>query len=447
MTWLNPAALVGLLALAVPVLVHLFGRRTARRQRFPSLRLLRHAPATPAKRSRPHDILLLVLRCATVASAALALTQPLWMNADRIRAVNTPVRAIIVDTGLSMQRLTIEGGAVTAVELARQLSRRMADSSREAIVIETDFPGGSLGGAASWLRTRSGLREVVIVSDFQEGAVHDGNLAAVARGIGIRTRRVLLPAVSPPDTGRGLPSNLRVEPQPLGTAVTWDLSVVDSSALPVSILPAPDDNEAVRATIAAVRRLQPATRASHDVTVLFPGRAAATANSERERMLALPWQGDLLLALRRNRLLGDAAAAARPSSCTETGTPVVHNDNREPLAVMTAAVPGIPGGAVIVSCMEPGTVAAVALVSAVESALSTSSFEEMETTLVPDERLRLWERPPTDVAPRGMGETSPDGRWLWLAALLFLLAEEWFRRRAPRRHVVVSSPARHERVA
>jgi hypothetical protein len=38
MTWINPLALFGLLALIVPILVHLFGRRVAKRQRFPSLR-------------------------------------------------------------------------------------------------------------------------------------------------------------------------------------------------------------------------------------------------------------------------------------------------------------------------------------------------------------------------------------------------------------------------
>ena len=76
MTWLNPIALVGLLAVAVQILVHLFGRRVAKRQRFPSLRLLHLASTTPVTRSQPSDLLLLLVRCAIVVAAALALAQP-----------------------------------------------------------------------------------------------------------------------------------------------------------------------------------------------------------------------------------------------------------------------------------------------------------------------------------------------------------------------------------
>jgi hypothetical protein len=445
MRWLNPAALVGLLALAVPVLVHLFGRRIARRQRFPSLRLLRDARATPATRSQPSDILLLLLRCAVIAAAALALAQPLWLNAIRTRAANTPVRAIMVDTSLSMRRLTSEGGAETALERARALAQQMLDSSREGLVIETDRPGASIAGASSWLAVRSGLREIVIVSDFQEGAVQDGNLFAVPPGVGVRPLRVAATSSGPAPPGP--PSGLRVAAWPLETEATWDVTSRDSLTFPLTILPAPTDDEAVLATIAAARRLRPAGRTSHNVTVLFPGSASATAAGVQERTLAAPWQGDLLLALRRNRLLRDVAARATATSCAVTGTPILHNDRREPLAMMAAAVPGVPGEAVIASCVAAGSIAAVALVSAVVSALSTSSFAELEPSFVPDEHLRRWERPPTSVVPRGTDETSPDGRWFWVVALLLLLAEEWVRRRSPRRSVDASLPTRDERVA
>src|SRR5688572_21319460 len=105
MSWLNPAAFLGLFALAIPILVHLFGRRVARRQRFPSLRLLRDARPTPATRSRPSDVLLLVLRCLAIAGAVTALAQPRW-SATGARA---QVRAILVDTSASMRRQTGEG--------------------------------------------------------------------------------------------------------------------------------------------------------------------------------------------------------------------------------------------------------------------------------------------------------------------------------------------------
>ena len=445
MRWLNPAALVGLLALAVPILAHLFGRRIARRQRFPSLRLLPDARSTPATRSKPSDIVLLVLRCAVIAAAALALAQPLWLNARRTRAANTPVRAIVVDTSLSMRRLTSDRAVETAMEQARVLAQQMLDSSREALVIETDRAGTSIAGASSWLSARSGLREIVIVSDFQEGAVQDGNLAAVLPGIGVRPLRVPVTSAEPAPPGPA--SGLRVVARPLETEATWDVTTAESMAFPVTILPAPTDDDAVRATIAAVRRLHPTGRTSHNVTVLFPGAAAATAVGDEGSRLTAPWQGDLLLALRRDQLLADAATHATATPCAVTGTPVLHNERGEPLAMIVAAVPGVPGEAVIASCVAAGSIAAVALVSAAVSALSASSFGELEPSVVPDERLRRWERPPTSVAPRGTDETSPDGRWFWVVALLLLLVEEWVRRRAPRKSIDAGLPVRHERVA
>ena len=78
MRWLNPTALFGLLALAVPILVHLFGRRLARVQRFPTLRLLKDTLPTPTTRSRPSDLVLLLLRCAVIVAAVFGLAQPLW---------------------------------------------------------------------------------------------------------------------------------------------------------------------------------------------------------------------------------------------------------------------------------------------------------------------------------------------------------------------------------
>jgi hypothetical protein len=176
MTWLNPTALVGLLALAVPILVHLFGRRIARRQRFPSLRLLRDAQPTPATRSRPSDVVLLLVRCLVLAAAVAALTQPRWS-----RVGQTPVRvlAILVDTSASMLRLTSDG--TPAVEKARSIAQRMLDSARNGIVVETDRPGKSIAGASSWLSRRSGLREVVHLG-LPGRTIADG--ASIHAGIG-----------------------------------------------------------------------------------------------------------------------------------------------------------------------------------------------------------------------------------------------------------------------
>ena len=271
MSWLNPTAFLGLVALAVPILVHLFGRRVARRQRFPSLRLLRDAKPTPATRSRPSDVLLLVLRCLAIAAAVAALAQPRW-SATGARA---PVRAILVDTSASMLRLTSEG--TTALQQARSIAQAMIDSASEALLVESERPASSIAAAGSWLARRAGMRELVVISDFQSGSINDGHFATLAPGIGIRFVRVsAVGAVATSDTVDGV----RIEAGADRTSATWISSGIDSTT--VTVLAADQDREAVRASVAAVRSVAPRgarTDEQGDGGVSRRTDAAANSNS------------------------------------------------------------------------------------------------------------------------------------------------------------------------
>ncbi len=77
MAFAAPLWLLGLLALAIPIALHLYGRRPGRTIKVGTLRDI---PATPVARAfapRLEDRLRLVLRCAMVASVVLALAAPL----------------------------------------------------------------------------------------------------------------------------------------------------------------------------------------------------------------------------------------------------------------------------------------------------------------------------------------------------------------------------------
>ncbi|HEV8218511.1 MAG TPA: BatA domain-containing protein, partial [Gemmatimonadaceae bacterium] len=110
MIWLNAWALIGLAGVALPVAIHLLARGHARTRRFPSLRFIDPSQLLPTRRTRIQDPLLLALRCAIVALAALALAQPLLVTAKRKQAVERGIaRVIVVDTSVSMRRLTPSG--------------------------------------------------------------------------------------------------------------------------------------------------------------------------------------------------------------------------------------------------------------------------------------------------------------------------------------------------
>ena len=76
MTFLNPFFLFGLLASAVPVLIHLLTRRRPKRVEFSSVEFLREVRLAEMRRFRLREWLLLLLRALAVAALALALARP-----------------------------------------------------------------------------------------------------------------------------------------------------------------------------------------------------------------------------------------------------------------------------------------------------------------------------------------------------------------------------------
>jgi hypothetical protein len=87
MTWLVPAAFAGLGLLLLPVLAHLLGRDEPRRTVVPTLRFLDTTRAAPVRRTRLHDVPLLLLRLLVLLVAVLALARPTRPAADEARAV------------------------------------------------------------------------------------------------------------------------------------------------------------------------------------------------------------------------------------------------------------------------------------------------------------------------------------------------------------------------
>ncbi|QDV70442.1 hypothetical protein Poly24_41660 [Rosistilla carotiformis] len=76
MGFLNATLLFGLLAAAIPVALHLLGRREPQRLEFPALRFLTQRIETNRRRMRVRHWSLLLLRVLALAGLALALAQP-----------------------------------------------------------------------------------------------------------------------------------------------------------------------------------------------------------------------------------------------------------------------------------------------------------------------------------------------------------------------------------
>src|SRR3984893_8426656 len=95
---LAPAALIGGLLLAIPVVVHLFKPRKMRETPFSSLRWLKETHQRLSRRIQWHQWLLFLMRAGCILLLVLALAKPLF-GLWGTRSVD---RFVIVDVSRSM---------------------------------------------------------------------------------------------------------------------------------------------------------------------------------------------------------------------------------------------------------------------------------------------------------------------------------------------------------
>lgn len=105
MSWLFPLYALGALALAAPIIFHLFQRRPHGKQEFSSLMFLKASPPKLTRRSRLSDLLLLLLRASVLLLLAAAFARP-FLRSTTLLDTTSPTRsvALLVDTSASMRR-------------------------------------------------------------------------------------------------------------------------------------------------------------------------------------------------------------------------------------------------------------------------------------------------------------------------------------------------------
>ncbi|HKQ56567.1 MAG TPA: BatA domain-containing protein, partial [Candidatus Eisenbacteria bacterium] len=100
MSFLNPLFLFGLVAAALPIVIHLFTRKRPRERQFSSLEFLSEVNRSEIRRLRLRQWLLLLLRTLAVAALALAISRPaLRGTAGLLRGASTTVVALVDRSG------------------------------------------------------------------------------------------------------------------------------------------------------------------------------------------------------------------------------------------------------------------------------------------------------------------------------------------------------------
>jgi hypothetical protein len=491
MIWQNPLAWAGLIALAVPVLIHLLGRRNARVQRFPTLRFLERSPLMSTRRTRLSDLSLLAVRLGIIGAAAAALAEPLFLTADRERdAGRALARAIIVDTGDSMQRAARSGEpGERALDLAQREAERRAAAAQTSVRLETIDPSAAVPGAVAWLATQPGRRELVVVSDFQVGAVDAPAIEAVPPEIGIALARVeigsaadsptaaSLGASSPatieirsPANGAGVVARATLAPD--RTDVEWP-NAPRAAVQPGGLLVLAAANETSRAEAAREVALMaagaPPIPTGRPVAIIYPRHEQRMRLARSAAPLDRPWQGDVALRVRRDSMLAAAAATAevrgdsilRLSRPASTFTVLARTADGRPVAVAAsgdlprataetvpdaAPASGAPRGLLVFSYADPASLAGAMLVAALARASTvTPPIAEHDPATISVDELAPWEREASAVVASDPGHAgASDGRWFWMLALALLALETWVRRSRP---ATAAPSAANERAA
>lgn len=218
MEFLQPLALAGLAAAALPALLHLLQRRLPPTQVFPAVRYLVDAEQRHSRRLRMRNLLLLLLRTALVLAVVLAAARPV-VSAPFGGAHAPSAVAIVLDNSLSAGAI-VDGrpriaalrdaavavasaaGAgdrlwlITADAIPRQLVAGDAVTAvRDIEVMPTRLDlGDAVRAAAEAVRRQPLPGTIVVLSDFQRTALSDAGVDDVPV-VG------LAPAPPPPNRG------------------------------------------------------------------------------------------------------------------------------------------------------------------------------------------------------------------------------------------------------
>ncbi|MDB6055828.1 MAG: hypothetical protein JWN25_3351 [Verrucomicrobiales bacterium] len=216
MSLLAPWFLWGALAIAAPVIFHLIRKSARDRMPFSSLMFLRPTPPRVTRKPRLENWLLLLLRCLCLLLLALAFSRPFFAKKAPDASLNAEEKQIIllVDSSASMRREGVWEKAISVADKyikkttpADQLSIVTFDRQPHALFSFTEWTGWAAAErpalakqrlqatSPGWLGTQLGLaltsaaekfmedsaitkgarsREIVLISDLQEGAKLDG---------------------------------------------------------------------------------------------------------------------------------------------------------------------------------------------------------------------------------------------------------------------------------
>lgn len=140
MQFLYPSFLWALLALAIPIIIHLFYFRRFKKVFFTNVKFLKEVKEETSARSRLRNLLTLLMRLGAMAALVLAFAQPFQPIDTAVKKGQKAV-SVYVDNSFSMSALSAD---VPLMEKAKQRAREIISAYQEEDefqVLTSDFEG------------------------------------------------------------------------------------------------------------------------------------------------------------------------------------------------------------------------------------------------------------------------------------------------------------------
>lgn len=139
MNFIYPQFLWALLAIAVPIIIHLFNFRKFKKVYFSDVRLLRQVELETSKKSNIKHLLILLMRILAITALVLAFAQPFWKKEGQVNSMGEKLVTVYLDNSLSMNNSWTE---FTLLDHAKKQARTLAQSfaqSDKFLLITNEF--------------------------------------------------------------------------------------------------------------------------------------------------------------------------------------------------------------------------------------------------------------------------------------------------------------------
>ncbi len=161
MNFLYPQFLFGLLAVAIPIAIHLFNLQKPRKVLFPNVRFLKQVQQSTSNKLKLKHLLILLSRICFIAFLAITFAQPFLVSKDAGNFKGKPFVSVYLDNSFSMQNeLEQEKALDVSVKSIQQLTDLFPGTTSYGF-LTNDFEGKD-----QYFRNRDKLNERISEINF-----------------------------------------------------------------------------------------------------------------------------------------------------------------------------------------------------------------------------------------------------------------------------------------